>query len=266
MRLHFLVFIAFLSSASAAYAGAWLQPQYHGLAIAQATYYSSDHYFDAEGTSQKQPRFHKYELQPYVEYGLRDNLTLGGSIYLDRVTQSGNENHGLADPEIFARTRLWHSDKAVLSLQPLVKFSSYFVDDSPPRGGSKSSDAELSLLYGRNVEILSTRDYLDARMGYRTRDSSLADQWRMDLALGLSPTPKWQIIPAVRASLATHLADASTTNPESGDSDARLWKAEITGIYHLNETQWLQTTLFSHVHGEQTGAGYGASVGLAQRF
>ena len=254
-----------ITAAPCAFAGAWVQPVGQGLAIAQATYYSADSYYDTRGSKQPQATYDKFELQPYLEYGATDWLTVGGSAYLQSVHQSGIDNYGIADPEFFARTRLWHDDKQVLSLQPYVKFGSRFADDSPPRGGSTSHDLELSALYGRNLHVVSDRDYLDTRIGYRLRDHGLSNQWRADAALGLSVTDRIQLVPAVRAVVSTDLKDAAIFS-ESGDLDYDSVKAELAGLYHLNEQQWLQATLFKDVAGVQTGDGYGISLGFAQRF
>ena len=251
--------------AASAFAGAWVEPKGQGLFIGQATYYTTDSYFDTSGSKQSQSRYSKYELQPYIEYGALDWLTVGGSAYAQAVTQSGAENYGLADPEFFARARIWHNDRNVVSLQPLIKFTSNFVHDDPPRGGSKSTDGELSALYGRNLNIVSDRDYLDTRIGYRARSNGLSNEWRGDIALGLSVTDKIQLIPAIRAVVATDLKDAAQFS-ESGDLDYDAVKAELAGIYNLNPKQWVQATLFKDIAGVQTGDGYGVTLGFAQRF
>ena len=265
MRRHFVTVIIAIAYAKMAQAGAWVQPLGKGLLITQATYYSTDSYFDTNGEKQSQPRFSKYELQPYGEYGLNDWLTIGGSAYAQSVSQSGVNNRGIADPEIFARARLWHSDTQVISIQPLVKFSSHFQRGRPPQGGSKTRDGELSILYGRNLKILSDRDYVDSRVGYRARDHGLSNQVRSDVALGLNVSDTVQIVPALRTVIATDMSEAATFT-EGGDLDYNVLKAEVTGIYHMNDRQWLQASLFKHVAGIQTGAGYGISLGFAESF
>ncbi len=251
--------------ATCAHAGAWLQPEGKGLVIGQAAYYSTTKYFDAQGNTQPQPRFSKYEFQPYVEYGLLEKLTVGGSLYAQSVEQSGITNYGIADPELFLRAKLWRDDKQALSLQPLIKFPSQFASDLPPRGGSKSTDMELSLLYGRNLKLISDSDYLDTRIGYRGRDQGLSNQWRADAALGLSLTPHWQLIPAIRAVYTPGLQQAAAFS-ENGDLDGNVLKVELNGAYHIDEKRWVQLGLFKHIAGMQTGEGYGASISYAHRF
>lgn len=265
MRLDLAACIITLTLATTAHAGAWVQPAGVGLFITQASYYSTDSYFDTNGEVQSQPRYTKYELQPYVEYGALDWLTVGGSAYAQSVAQSGARNYGIADPELFARLQLYRDDAQVFSIQPLVKFSSRFADGGTPRGGSKSTDIELAALYGRNLSLISPHDYSDVRIAYRQRDRGLSPQWRTDVALGLGISDVIQIIPAIRTVIATAPQDAATF-VEGGDLDYSVMKAEVTSIYHLNDRQWLQAGIFAHVIGVQTGDGYGITLGFAQRF
>jgi hypothetical protein len=259
------VVVSIMGYATCAHAGAWVEPKGEGLAIAQATYYSTGSYFDTSGEKRSQSRYTKYEFQPYVEYGALNWLTVGASAYAQAVSQSGLTNYGLADPEFFARARLWHNATNVVSIQPLIKLPSNFADDNPPRGGSRSFDAELSALYGRNLNILSANDYLDTRLGYRIRNNGLSDEWRADIALGMNVTDKIQLVPALRAVIASDIRNAAQFS-ESGDLDYDEAKAEFGGYYHFNDRQWVSATLFKDIAGVQTGDGYGATIGFAQRF
>jgi hypothetical protein len=254
-----------LALSSTAHAGAWTLPAGDGLFIAQASYFSSDRYFDADGNRQRQPTFRKYELQPYAEYGVKDWLTVGGSAYAQRVSQSDNDNYGLADTELFARVRLWQPENAVLSIQPLVKLPSRFGESGLPRGGSRSTDMELNLLYGTAGTYWGMPYYTDMRVGYRTRSRDLSPQWRTDLAIGVMVSEHWQIIPALRSVIATD-APENITFREDGEQDYDLAKAELTVAYHLGAKRWVQATAFDHVAGIQTGAGRGFALGFAQRF
>lgn len=247
------------------HAGAWTQPQGQGLFITQATYYTADSYFDSNGDNRPQPRYTKRELQPYVEYGLTDAITIGGTAYLDAVEQSGTDNRGLADPQVFVRARVYHDEKRLVSLEPLLKLPSSFDDPGSPQGGSRSKDLELSVRYGSTLPMISSNDYTDMRLGYRTRSLGLSDQLLLDLAFGLKPNETWEITPALRITAANSAADSASFS-ENGELDYNLVKAELGALYHLTHTQWLQATFFDHVAGVQTGNGFGFSLAFAQRF
>jgi hypothetical protein len=255
----FLLFAPFY-----AYAGAWLEPQGQGQVIMQASYFTSDEYFDHRGDTIAEPRYNKYELSPYLEYGLLENLTIGGTASLQHDTQSNHDNDGLADPEFFFRTALWKDDVQILSIQPLVKFASAFAQDGAPRGGSESTDAELSLSYGRNLDLFGPHDYLDLRAGYRYRSGDLHDQVQADAVLGLEIAPHWQLIPAVRSIISTDMKSAPFS--ENGDQDYTLAKLELGLAYQMNERQSVGITLFDHIDGRQTGNGAGVTLSFAQHF
>ncbi len=242
-----------------------MQPKGRGQFIQQFSYYTNNEYFDFEGVRTSQSRFTKYEFQPYVEYGLLDNLTIGATGYAQRVQQSGENNSGIADPEFFARSVLWQNDVERISIQPLIKFKSQFESHGTPRGGSKSTDMELSLLYGKNLHIVSDRDYLDMRAAYRYRSGRLNNQLRSDAALGLAVAPAWWVIPAIRTITATTMEDSASFS-ENGDQDFDLTKAEITILHEYAPSKSAGLTLFSHVMGAQTGNGMGAVLSLSQGF
>lgn len=266
MRLRRIIPVLFIVVSVQAHAGAWTQPKGEGLFIAQATYFGSDHYFDFDGQRVKQPTFRKAELQPYAEYGLRDWLTVGGSAYVQHVEQDGDGNQGLGDPELFARIRLktWENGD-VLAIQPLVKLPSYYTHDRQPRGGSRSTDGELSLLYGANWEYFGLTGYTDTRVGYRIRSRGLNGQYRIDQAVGINITDNFLLIPAVRSIITTEYDDTAAFS-ENGEQDYDLAKAEVTALYKLDDQRWVHATAFDHLAGAFTGDGRGFTIGYAERF
>ncbi len=265
MRGYLRAAALFLCTISTAQAGAWLQAPGHGQFIAQATYFTSNKYYDRAGNQSSQARYSKYEFMPYLEYGLFKNLTIGGTASLQYDRQGGLDNAGLADPEIFARTSLYKDDVQVVSLQPLAKFRSAFERSGTPRGGSNSTDLELSLLYGRNLKLLSTHDYLDLSVGYRYRSTDLNNQFHADAALGLQATPSLQIIPAIRTIFAQKMSNGVAFS-QNGNQDYDLIKLELGARYQLSQRQALGLNLFSHVDGRQTGNGTGVTLSVAQQF
>lgn len=257
--------IACALSACPAIAGAWTQEKGKGLVITQATYFSTNEYFDVDGARVKQNRFHKWEWQPYAEYGATDWLTLGGTAYFHRVLQSGQQNNGIGDPELFARLRLWNEDSSVLSIQPMVKLASSYTHDVLPRGGSRSTDFELSLLYGESFRLISSHDYLDTRIGYRWRGRGLAPQWRSDVAYGTHLTDSLQLVLAGRGIIAAEI-DENTLFREDGEQDFDLMKGEATLFYHFEPGRWVHATAYEHLAGFMAGAGRGFTFGYAESF
>jgi hypothetical protein len=246
-----------------ALAGAWLQEDGGLLVSTQALYYQTDSYFDVTGEELAQRDFTKQELNLYTEYGWSEKFTLGANLFINRVEQ-GDDNFGIADPEFFARATLFKTDNSVISIQPLIKLPSLYQYGGSPRGGTDSFDGELSLLYGRNMPIISARDYMDMRVGYRERSDGLNGQYRVDVSYGLYVTDYLLCVPAFRSVIAAK-NDAQTFN-NNGSLDYDLYKAEMSLYYPLNDFQQVGMGYFHHIAGQQTGAGQGFSIGLVQRF
>lgn len=247
-----------------AFAGAWVQEAGRSLISTQITLYSTNEFFDIEGNTTSQSRFHKEELNVYGEYGWNNTLTFGTNLFLNRASQNGSTNIGIADSELFARLLVWKDNHSVLSLQPLIKLPSLYEQSGSPRGGTDSTDIELSVLFGHSFRLLSETDYVDARIGYRTRNNGLNAQWRTDIAYGITLTDTLQIISAMRVITATQLEAETFSN--NGELDYDLSKAELSALYHLNDGQAVQFSYFAHIAGRQTGSGQGISVGFTQRF
>lgn len=267
MRALYVLLIASVTStffSAIAHAGAWVQPAGGTQVIGNVSYFSGDRFFDRQGDRIAQPRYDKIEFQPYVEYGVTSNLTVGGTASLQRDQQSGLTNTGIADPELFMRKQLWKDTRHVVSIQPTVKFPSVFEDSGAPRGGSRSTDIELALLYGQNVTLFSPRDYLDIKIGYRYRTTELDDQIRADAALGLEIAKDIQLVPAMRTILATDTANNSFS--QNGNQDFTLIRAELGVLYQWRPKQTIGLTLFNHVDGRQAGDGSGATLSIAQQF
>tara|TARA_B100000989_G_scaffold242722_1_gene189678 strand:- start:117 stop:944 length:828 start_codon:yes stop_codon:yes gene_type:complete len=260
------VFVA----AGHAHAGAWTQAQGDLLAISNQVYFTSDAFWDLDGDKQSQSRFNKYEINPYLEYGLRDDITLGANLFLQYVRQDINgqseDNIGLADTELFLRKRLYKDDNWVISLQPLLKLPSQFSDDDAlPRGGSSPWDAELSLMAGYSFKALARYHFVDSRIAYRKRANSLRDQVKLEAKLGWQLYDGFYVIPAAYATLSTDLPDNATFQ-QSGELDYDLYKLELTGLYKLDDSRFVQAGGFAHVDGRNTGKGYGFMLSIGQTF
>jgi hypothetical protein len=265
LRRAFLALFGALFFAGHAHAGAWLQKAGKGERIHQFTHYSSANFFDAEGEKQPQPRFRKWEYQPYVEYGLLPQLTIGATTFAHKLSQSGENNYGFADTELFVRTRLWQGEGEIVSLQPLIKLPSAYRRQGTPRGGNATLDAELSVLYGQNLNLLSPRDYSDLRIGYRVRGGSLYDQIRTDTTLALSPADDITLLFSSRSIVAAR-SDDTVTFREDGAQDFSLFKLEAAVQYDWDARHRISLGASHHFAGAQTGNGTGIQLSFSERF
>lgn len=271
--LYALSCLASLSLASAALAGAWTKPEGKGEVIVTSLYFSSGGFWDNGAHHSAQPRFEKIELNPYLEYGYSDEITLGGNLFLHALSQdsragstAAEHNFGLGNSEFFARYQLYQSPQSVVSLQPLISLPSAYEQSAAPRSGSDSFDGELSLLGGHNFALFGQSHYGEARIGYRHRlDSDLHDQLRIDAKLGLRLNENWEMIPAAYGVFAL----ASAPNPtftEDGQQDYDLVKLEAMLRYNLSEQSYLQGGGFAHLYGRNVGDGSGFMLSFGRHF
>lgn len=251
-------------------AGAWLQEEGKGLLSLNYFYYGTDTAFDLNGDKTAVPSFNKHELNPYVEYGLLDNLTIGASPFLQVVSQDvaggGSEhNVGLAETEIFARVKLYEEADWALSLQPLFKLPSFYRDDDEVKAGREESDAELMLLAGYSFPLFGQQHYVTGGAGYRTRFGALDDQYRAHIEAGFRFLNDFTLMPEFR------WVERSESNGDpflsvSGQNNYDLSKIQLSALYDLNERYSVQAGLFQHVDGRNTGADGGGLLSLWMRW
>jgi protein XagA len=244
-----------------ALAGAWTLPADDWQLITTGNYYTSDTYVNPQGDSQSQPRYSKWELSPYFEYGLEEDLTLGASAALVTVkgfnpnTGTRDENTGLADLAFFARQRLWQDDHSVLSLQPWFKFPSQYSEDRLPRSGSEEYEAELRLLGGTSFEYYGQQHFANLETAYRRRFGDPDDQLLIDATLGMRLDERWTVMPQIFTT--TGLSGAGGGFTQSGADDYHLVKGQLSAVYDLDDTFSLQGGYYRDLRARNTGEGDG---------
>lgn len=245
-------------------AGAWLQNKDDTYLAINTGFFTTDHFYNIDGSWQQQRRFTKAETNLYIEHGLYDWLTIGGNFFVTRAQQGGIHNAGIADPELFIRLPIVDYRGWVASVQPLIKLPSQYENGNVPRAGSQSTDAELSLLLGHNSPILSPLDYMEIRLAYRERSRNLEAQYKFDISYGIH-WGDFIIAPAYRVTLAKNI-DPLTPFREDGEQDYDLQKIELGLHYRLNAEKTLLLNMFKHYAGANAGAGQGLSLGVAWQF
>jgi hypothetical protein len=257
-----------LFAAGRCHAGAWTQQTGSALLITTLNVYSTNEYRDNGGDKHNQPRFTQTSLAPYLEYGLADGLTVGGSAYLEDVHQrqaARDNNIGITDPELFARYRLYRDNEWALALQPLVKLPSYYESNALPRSGTRHWDGELAFQAGRNFKAFSRQHFLEADIGYRVRGGPSGNQLRASLTLGMTLSPRWTLMPQLNAIWRTgNYIGAAFTETEDNDFD--LIQGELSALYHWREDVDLQIGAFSNLYARDTGLGGGGMVSVWKRF
>lgn len=271
MRLQLSVLLAALLSIppSFLHAGAWVQPQGQALYIQNAYFYAAGEAFAPSGQRIDDAGFRKYEFNPYLEYGLSDDVTLGASLllhYLEQDNASGGllSNHGLGQAELFARYQLVHDDGLALAVQPLVALPAAYVRSDGPVAGREAWDAEMAFLAGYGFSLWGLHHYVDTAWAYRHRGGSAGDQYRVTAAAGLSVHERWRLVPEI--AWTGRAEGAGNLRSVSGQNDYELMRAQLSVQWELTERYTLQLGGFRHVRGEDTGAGGGVMAALWMRW
>lgn len=269
MRLVSTFCASLLLLSSTAHAAAWTLPEGDGQLIVNAFYYSTDSYDDTRGREQSQPRFSKYEINPYVEYGLGDGTTVGFSTFLHQVTQDmggQDSNWGMADTEIFLRRRLYQDDTYALALQPVIKLPSAYAHGGLPRAGSDEWDGEINLQGGMNFDAFGNTHYVTLETGYRKRFGAPGDQVRAALTLGLRVSERWTVLPQLSGIFRTDEASGAAAFTQSSSDDYNLVKGQLSALYSMDNGWGVQVGGFGHLWTENTGNGGGAMVAVWKQF
>lgn len=192
-----LAFILLIAS-SPVFAGAWVQPVGTSLLIAQYQYYRSCQFWNKQGHLKDGSCYVQNQINPYYEYGLTKDLTLGVSPYFRQVSQLGNSTGlQLGDMQLLGRYQFWHNDWNVASVQltfniPFAK--PLLVNPLPPTVSLGQYSLDSRLLYGAGGYFerkYMSMWYANFEGAYRNNFNGAADEWHADMALGWKdPTQK----------------------------------------------------------------------------
>ena len=152
-------------------------------------YYTSNTYYDNSGNKFKTPRFHKHELNLYLEYGLRNDLMFTFQTALDYLTQSGDNSFGLYDLELGLQKEIYKNNNNILSLKGTVIIPGLYNKKEKPYISLGKYGAEISLLGG----IYRNKFYIDNQIGFRRYKDDI-NFFRDVLMVGIKPINKFEYI------------------------------------------------------------------------
>jgi hypothetical protein len=207
-----------LGWSTAAFAGAWTQERGKGLAITTITASRASDAYDSTGARIGPRDFRKDELKSQLEYGLLNGITLvlapSAQIVSDNSSGIARKERGLTSVDLAMRLRLLTRGRQVVSLEPHVILPGTVTNRDNALLASGKTDFEIRVLYGVDADLLHKPLFFNAEVGYRQRGGAFANEWRADLAAGLSPTRRWQVIAKTSSILSTgtfslHKAGAS---------------------------------------------------------
>ena len=157
------------------------------------------------------------------------------------------------------RAKLWSDDAWVFSLEADAYVSGARDAARPAQAGDTGPAVDLRALAGRNLTLFGAPAFLDAEAGYRLRTQGPPSEWRGDLTLGVTWTPRAQVL--VQA--------FNTVSNGAGAPGFRAWEqhiGQLSVVYRLDDKWSVQVGGFGSVYHRNTNSEYGALVAVWRRF
>jgi hypothetical protein len=258
-------FLLLLAQSSISQAGAWLEPKGQWLFIPAAKFYFSSHYWDQNKNLQPTTNYHLYEFNPYFEYGLTNNFTIGINPFVRHADKNQDKTGWhLTDIELLTRYLLWKNDWQVFSTQLSFNFTTrhdFSHDLTPPFLPPTLSDAQdflkWRLLYGLGGELGQCNYYLNLEAGIQRNFNGASDQLQGDLTLGWkSPGEKLEILLKSTNSFSLHNKRAIIA------PDYSLSTISPSVIWWMTKNVGLQLGVNQDIYGYNVGKGTAPFVAL----
>ncbi len=184
--------------AGSASASPWARGQNEALVISQTGVFTSTEPVSVDGQIVRQ-RFNRLETDLYVEYGVTPSIMIGGkAIYgTSELRRGGVEVEtasGVSEYGGFLQYQFLRNDRHAASAR-IGAFSPSSLDDGVrTETAAEGVDADIALLYGRNVDIAPFGVFVGLDAGYRRRFGDAADQIRLQAEIGAKPGRRWVLL------------------------------------------------------------------------
>jgi len=276
--------LSIITHQAVAFAGAWTLPKGEGQIISTTTRSKAKNAFDVDRSQGARVDFAKLDQAVYIEYGVRENLTLVGSGALQDIryiSRDGLQSYsGLGTSRIGLRYKFTTQGTWVYSIQPsfVIPDGGETVPDADlGRGGY---GAEIRVLAGRNLKFFEKPAFLDLQASLDYRTGAAPEQLSFDGTLGVKVMGDVQMIGQAFAQYTTR----GQFGPDVVLENDSL-KLQTSIVYPLRRAQKdkqagdddiqpkrsvtkrsLQFGVFQTVWGRSTVKQSGVFVGLWERF
>lgn len=254
-----------------AHAGPWLQKEGEGEVNLNYSFFYSDKSYDNNGKKVAATAFVKHEFNPYFEYGVDDDLTIGGALSFQALTNDGStilnpasvqkfDELQLSYFDIFARTPIFEGEEYIFSLQPGFRYPINSDASINPEGSDIIP--EIKILGGYGFKLFDQYSYVDGSANYRYRDiNDLKDMLKLEGTIGLKLHKNYLLIGQAfyEKSLNRQRADM-----RSGNYDAT--KLQLSLAYDYWETVFMQAGYYKTIDGVNTSYGDGVIFSIWYKF
>ena len=182
----------------AATAGAFPIAEGQGQLIAGVGYTAGSRRFEPSGRVVAAPAVNKATASGYLEYGLIPSLTLVLAPTLAHQTgvPAANTVTGSDSSAFGARLQLWGNGAGVLAVQALVQppLGAGGAAAQVAAGGARSLAVDARVLGGWSFPFFGLPAFADVEPGVRFRADPLPNEARLDVAVGLRPFARLQVL------------------------------------------------------------------------
>ncbi|TBN54589.1 hypothetical protein EYR15_06070 [Hansschlegelia quercus] len=248
---------------SSALAGAYTLPRGEVKLFVSGLMTDGDRYFDTTGRRQPRGRYTKYDTPVFVEYGVRDGVTLFGSTELEKISAEDGGRHerqGLGRSELGARIRLFNEGPWIASAQGSVVVAGARAKEGVAAIGETDDQVDVRGLIQRSFEAFGIAGFADFEAGYRWRSKAPADEVRLDATVGLRVAPRWLAL--------VQSFNTIGAGRWSGRYPLRQRIAKLQGalFYDLTERMQLFGAAFFTPYGRDAMDETGGQIGVGYRF
>jgi hypothetical protein len=260
MALGLLTFGCTLLWQTDSLAEAWVQEKGDALFITTAGWYVSTDAFNQGHHRHEASRYRQLQINPYVEYGATDRLTVGTNILLVDIDQKngGQRTTGWADVELFGRYLMWWNKRNVLTAQAIIKLPGNASRAQAGFGGADQVDIELDALYGISGRFGKSDNYwfTDWRLGFRKRFEKPSDEIHAGFIWGIKTCEErlWFLL--------KNDSIFGTKNADHNGPDYDLHTIEPSVLYWFKDNYGLQVGARYDYAGRNVGAGTEPYVSL----
>lgn len=254
---------AVLWGVGAAHASPWPRPDNEILIVSRADYFKTDLGKLSVMGELVDARFQRVESNTYAEFGLTDDVTIGGKVFYGTswLTRGADVEtaSGFTEIEAFAHYQLFKTDRHVGGIRLAAGLPASFKSGARPALQSNGVDVELSALYARELVLSPVRIYAAAEIGYRKRFSASADQARLVTTVGVEPSGQWLI-------LLDTFSTKSIKNGGAGGADFDIVKIQPSLVWRATRRFHVQAGVTEEVAGRNIALGRTYFLGLWTRF
>ncbi len=262
MRNIFILCAAIWASGGAA-ASPWARADNDLLVISRADYFNADLGRVNTIDGLVDSRFERLEANTYVEFGLTDNITIGGKALYGTswLTRGATVEtvSGFSEVEGFGQYQLFRSHAHAGSLKLATARPARFSSGARPELESDGVDVKFSALYGRNILIRPIKIFTSAEFGYRKRFSDSADQVLIDATIGIEPSDRFVLLVDLFSTI-------SLRNETNNGADFDIVKIQPSLLWRATGRWALQAGLTEEIAGRNISRGRTVFVGLWSSF